>query len=75
MFFPDDAQKVNRFKQVAIPTNAQFFARYGLSASPLSEYSGDEIAPTPRTKVDIYADMQAYDAMKQREEASETSKS
>lgn len=70
MYFPDENMKVNAFHQVAIPRNAEYFARYGYAASPEALYSGDELAPTPKNKTDILADMERYDQMKQQEENS-----
>lgn len=70
MFFPDVKMKVNSFHQVAIPRNAEYFARFGFAVSPASAYSGDEPAPKPMNKTDMYADMARYDAMKQEEENS-----
>lgn len=70
MLFLDEKMKVNIFKNVAIPRNADYFSRYGFAVSPSSLYSGDETAPSPMNKTDILADMERYDAMKQAEENS-----
>lgn len=70
MYFPDEKMKVNKFHDVAIPRNAEYFARFGYAVSPSSEYSGDEPAPKPLLKTDLLADMDCYDAMKQAEENS-----
>ena len=74
MYFPDKKMKVNAFHQVAIPRNAEYFARYGFAVSPHSLYSGDVPAPSPMNKTDILADMAKYDDMKQREELSKSNK-
>lgn len=72
MFFPDEKMKVNRFHDVAIPRNAEYFARFGFAVSPGSNYSGDELAPVPMNKTDMLVDMERYDAMKQAEENSKS---
>lgn len=74
MYYPDEKMKVNSFRQVAIPRNAEYFARYGYAVSPASLYTGDEPAPKPMNKTDILADMERYDAMKQAEENAKPSK-
>lgn len=72
MYFPDEKMKVNTFHQVAIPRNAEYFARFGMAVSPSSQYTGDEPAPMPMNKTDMFKDMEAYDRMKQEEENSKT---
>lgn len=68
MFYPDEKMKVNSFRQVAIPRNAEYFARYGYAVSPASLYTGDVPAPVPMNKTDLLADMEAYDSMMQEKE-------
>lgn len=71
----NDGLKLNKFREVRIPSNAEYFARYGFTASPDSQYSGDEDAPMPKNKTELFALMEEYDSMKQREENSKSSKS
>lgn len=66
--FINDKMKVNKFKLVAIPRNRDYFGRLGNNACPESMYSGDVFIPQGN-KVDVLAYMDAYDAMKQREES------
>ncbi len=72
MYFPDEKMKVNKFHDVAIPRNAEYFARFGYAVSPSCSYTGDEPAPQPMNKTDMLADMERYDAMKQAEENSKS---
>lgn len=52
MFVPDKL-KVNRFKEVKIPTNKDFFARVGLgSVGTAGSYTGDEYAIPNQSKID-----------------------
>lgn len=62
--------KVNRFKAVAIPRPVEYMRRFGGANTPSSMYSGDELSPLPKSKVDMLADAEAYDAMMQKEELS-----
>lgn len=68
MYVPNDDIKVNRFQQVAIPRPCEYMRRFGALRAPANQYTGDELAPVPQNKVDNLAYMEAYDAMKQREE-------
>lgn len=68
MFVPDKL-KLNKFVHVRIPSNKEYFARVGLSSTGLStQYTGDEIADTGKTKIDSIADMDAYDRLMQSKE-------
>lgn len=70
MFVPEKF-KLNKFKDVALPSVRSYFARYGYNSQPAGSFSGeDEVAPMRGNKVDMLADMEAYDRMKQREEDS-----
>lgn len=60
--------KLNKFKDVKIPANKDYFVRYGYTNTPASAYTGEDMAVRPKTKVDTFADMEAYDAQRQREE-------
>lgn len=60
--------KLNKFRDVAIPANHEYFARYGYTNTPAVLHTGDELAPHAKTKIDTFADMEQYDLMKQNEE-------
>lgn len=51
MYYPSKEMKVNTFRDVRIPSNAEYFARYGFAVSPASQYSGDEPSPMPSDKL------------------------
>lgn len=52
MFVPEKL-KVNRFKDVKIPTNKDFFARVGLgNVGVAGNYTGDEMAIPAQSKID-----------------------
>lgn len=60
MYIPE-AFKLNKFKDVKIPSNKDYFGRVGLqSVGDPSQYTGDEPATMPQSKMDqIYeADVQ-----------------
>lgn len=68
MLVPDKL-KLNKFVHVRIPSNKEYFARVGLSSAGLStQYTGDEIADTGKSKIDSIADMDAYDRLMQSKE-------
>lgn len=67
MFIKDEL-KLNKFRDVRIPSNAEYFARYGFTTSPDSQYSGDESAPLSMNKTELFELMAEYDRMKQNEE-------
>ena len=68
MFVPSEDMKVNRFQQVAIPRPCEYMRRFGALRALATQFTGDDIAPLPQNKVDSFAQMEAYDAMMQREE-------
>lgn len=68
MYVPDEKMRINRFKSVAIPRNADYLVRLGMSTLPASMYTGEEMADLPKQKVDVLAYAEQYDAMMQREE-------
>lgn len=68
-YIPDVKMRINAYKAVAIPRPLDYMKRFGMSVAPSNLYSGDELAPLPSSKVDQLAQMEAYDAMMQREEA------
>lgn len=52
MYIPEEMKKVNKFEDVALPSNKSFFARLGEVKLPESSYSGDEVVPEAQRKVD-----------------------
>lgn len=63
--------KLNKFKKVAIPSNAAYFARLGQieAASSLYDDNGNE-RPHQGNKLDVLAAMDEFDRIRQAEEAS-----
>lgn len=52
MFIPEKL-KLNKFKDVKIPSNKDFFARVGLgSVGTPGSYTGDELATPVKSKID-----------------------
>lgn len=72
MYIPEEMKKVNRFEDVAIPSNKSFFARLGAVAPEQLKYSGDEVIPEPMSKSDSIDDFMAYAEMKAKEEQSKS---
>lgn len=59
MYIPEK-MKVNKFEDVAIPSNKSFFARLGAVAPETLKYSGDEPIPEPMSKTDEINDYIDY---------------
>lgn len=60
MFIKDEL-KLNKFRDCAIPSNREYFARYGFAVTPASQYTGDDVSlPMPMNKVESMADYMAY---------------
>lgn len=51
MYIPEDL-KVNRFKQVPIPSNREYFGRNNGKVLPDNLYTGDDVAIMPQNKID-----------------------
>lgn len=65
---------VNKFTYVRIPKNREYFERFG-NVTPMNNmYTGDELMPEQKTKVDEIADYEAYDKMMQEEEYNKSEK-
>lgn len=62
MFVPD-GMKVNKFKDVNIPSNKEYFGRFGFHDVKPDAYTGDEVAKINVSKVDEVADYMAYAEM------------
>lgn len=60
MYIPVEMQKVNKFQDVAIPSNKSFFARLGPVSPDTLKYSGDEVVPEQMNKNDSINDFLDY---------------
>lgn len=67
MFVPESL-KLNRFRVVDLPRPRRMFERFGLLKVPVSQYTGDDLARVPGNKVDVLADMDAFDRSQIRQE-------
>lgn len=74
MFIPDE-MKLNRFKEVSLPSARDFFRNNGVHSMPDNQYSGDDVAPMPMNKVDSISDFERYCELKQHEEDEKSSQS
>jgi hypothetical protein len=70
--FVREEMKLNRFRDVRIPRNSEYFARAGAAVLPPSQFTNDEQAVMPQSKIQSIVEMEAYDKMKQEEENSKT---
>lgn len=61
--------KLNSYRRCAIPSNRDYFARFGFQESPANLYSGDEVAPEPLTKIEAIEDFKHYADVKASEES------
>lgn len=60
MYIPEEMKKVNKFIDVAIPSNKSYFARVGEVAPPSSQFTGDEVAIMNQDKIDQIVDYANY---------------
>jgi len=69
MYVPEKL-KLNKFRDVRIPTAAEYFRRFGQSLGelPSGRFSGDESISMDNRKTIMLSDMEARDQMLQREE-------
>lgn len=51
MYIPEDMQKVNKFVDVAIPSNRSYFSRIGEVTAPSTQFTGDELARMNQDKI------------------------
>lgn len=51
MYVPEDLKKVNEFVDARIPSNRDYFSRFGNCPAAPSAYTGDNVAPMPADKV------------------------
>lgn len=68
MYVPEKL-KVNKFVDVQIPSNKDYFARLGRQALPDGQYTGDEAASMPSDKVSSISaeEQRIFDEMRQAE--------
>ncbi len=59
--------KLNKFRKCSIPSNRDYFSRYGFADVPANQFTGDEPAPMPMTKVEAIEDLKRYAEMKQKD--------
>lgn len=67
MYVPEKL-KLNKFRQVNIPTLKQYFSRYGFLNVPNSSYSGDNVLPSGR-KTDVLSAIDKMDRYHQYQES------
>lgn len=68
MYIPEKL-KVNKFADVRIPSNKDYFRRVGTQALPEGQYTGDELSPMPMDKISQFtaAEQQLFDEMRSHE--------
>lgn len=68
MYVPE-AMKINKFVDVRIPSNKDYFARLGRQSLPEGQYTGDQPAPMPSDKVESISaeEQRLFDEMRQNE--------
>lgn len=49
--------KINKFKETTVPSNRELFSRFGITKSG-GNFTGDESAPTPKTKVETLSEVE-----------------
>lgn len=60
MYIPEDFKKVNKFIDVAIPSNKSYFSRLGEVNVPSTQYTGSELARMNQDKVSQIEDYADY---------------
>lgn len=61
--------KLNAFKEVALPSNAQYFHKFGNLSTTVNMYSGDETDLPSGNKIDQIAHYLSINEVKLREES------
>lgn len=72
MYIPEELKKVNKFVDVAIPSNRSYFARLGEVSVPSSQFTGDKTLPLVQDKVDQIVEYGEYAEQMAKEESSKT---
>lgn len=60
MYIPEEMKKVNKFIDVAIPSNRSYFSRLGEVTQPSTQFTGEEVARMNQDKVSQILDYQEY---------------
>lgn len=69
MYIPKE-MKLNRFKEVSLPSARDFFRTNGEHAMPDNMYTGDELAPVAQNKTESIQDFIDYAEQMEREQSS-----
>lgn len=72
MYIPEALKKVNKFVDVAIPSNRSYFARLGEVSVPSSQFTGDEMMPLVQDKIDSIVDYAEYAEKMANEESNKS---
>lgn len=72
MYIPDEMKKENKFLDVAIPSNKQYFSRIGEVTSPSTQFTGDELAKMNQDKISQIEDYAEYARMMAEKESKES---
>lgn len=72
MYIPEALKKVNKFIDVAIPSNRSYFARLGEVSVPSSQFTGDEKMPLVQDKIDSIVDYAEYAEKMANEESNKS---
>lgn len=60
MYIPEEMKKVNKFHDVAIPSNKSYFSRLGEITVPSTQFTGEEVAKMNQDKVSQIEDYALY---------------
>lgn len=74
MYIPEEMQKVNKFIDVAIPSNRSYFSRLGEVTQPSTQYTGEELAKLNQDKISQIVDYAEYAAAKAEDEYNKSEK-
>lgn len=55
----NDKLKLNKFREVRIPSNSEYFSRYGNGDPSAGSFTGDESIPFAQRKIDSIAQADA----------------
>lgn len=67
MWIPDEMQKVNKFVDVAIPSNRSYFSRLGEVTTLSTQYTGEQLAKINQDKIAQIEDYRQYAESMQEE--------
>lgn len=60
MYIPEEMKKANKFIDVAIPSNEQYFSRLGEITQPSTQFTGEEVARLNQDKISQIEDYAKY---------------